>query len=63
MCELTNMVCGLVLGRAESNGLFDLARPELGPRESGCPRGKPAAGRTLALEGGAMEVWLEWEQR
>ena len=61
ICELTNMVCGLVMGRMESGGLIELTKPELGSRETGCSRGEPAACRTLALEGGAMEVWLEWE--
>ena len=62
ICELTNMVCGLVLGRAHGDGLFELSRPEIGSRESGCPRGQAAASRTLALEAGAIEVWLEWER-
>lgn len=61
ICELSNMVCGLVLGRLENSGLFELARPELGSGEDGCPRNAPAVSRTLALEGGVMEVWLEWE--
>jgi len=61
ICELSNMVCGLVLGRLESSGLFELTRPELGSGESGNPRYAPAASRRLPLEGGVMEVWLEWE--
>lgn len=62
ICELTNMVCGLVLGRTEKGGLFELARPELRPRDTGCARDAQVACRTLALEGGAIEVWLEWER-
>ena len=62
ICELTNMVCGLVLSRLEGDSLFDLTRPVVGSREAGSPRGEPAACRTLALEGGVMEVWLEWER-
>ena len=61
ICELTNMACGLVLGHLD--GLFELSHPEVGPRETGCPRGEPAACRTLALEGGAIELWLEWEDQ
>lgn len=61
ICELSNMVCGLVLGKLQSSGLFELTRPELGSGESGCPPNAPASSRTLALEGGVMEVWLEWE--
>lgn len=59
ICELTNMICGLVLGRLD--GLFELSHPEVGPRETRCPRAEQAVCRTLALEGGAIEVWLEWE--
>jgi CheY-specific phosphatase CheX len=61
ICEFANMVCGLLLGRLESNGLFELTRPELDSVESR-PRNELAVLRTLALERGAMEVWLQWER-
>lgn len=61
-CELSNMVCGSVLSRVESEAPFELLHPEIGPRETGCPRKGQVAGRTIALEEGVLEVWLELEQ-
>src|SRR5579872_3956525 len=62
ICELSNMVCGSLLGRLERNGLFALARPELQSGDTAHRRSGLAVFRTLVLEAGVMEVWLEWER-
>jgi CheY-specific phosphatase CheX len=57
VCELANMLCGSVLSRFEKDARFDLTHPEL----SAEPTGEAAVSRTLELEDGAMQVWLEME--
>lgn len=60
LCELSNMLCGSVLSRLQSESVFELLRPEIGPPEAGWLPDHPVACRTLALEEeGALEVWLE----
>lgn len=59
LCELSNMICGALLGRLGSDGVYDLSHPE---RDLGLVRQEAnSACRTLQLDGGALSVWLNLE--
>ncbi|MFB3776613.1 MAG: chemotaxis protein CheX [Bryobacteraceae bacterium] len=60
--ELANMLCGSVLSRLERETRFELSHPELDPAGNGCAFDPTAAHRLLAVEGGAVALWLELEQ-
>jgi hypothetical protein len=59
LCELSNMVCGSVLSRLESESVFELSHPEIGPRETRREQTGPSVSRTVALDEGVIEIWLE----
>lgn len=54
VCETTNMICGAVLSRVESDSVFDIALPELAPAPTGWTR-------SLDLDNGAVMVALSLE--
>jgi CheY-specific phosphatase CheX len=61
VCELANMLCGMLMSKLETEGTFDLAAPELiaaGDQDDHCHEGLLAAQQTCALESGALTVTL-----
>lgn len=61
ICELANMLCGSVLSRLEKETRFELHRPELGLKETGCRDDGRKVCRVLQLEDGPLAMWLELE--
>lgn len=64
VCELTNMLCGSLLSKLESEESFDLGTPELVPSRSEVSVGSEAAGdarQTFGLDGGVLTVSLHLE--
>ncbi len=64
VCELTNMLCGSLVSKLESDESFDLASPELVPSGSGTDPSSgapPAARQSFELEGGILTVTLHLE--
>jgi hypothetical protein len=53
VCELTNMLCGSILSKIESEGSFELSHPELAPLP-----GNPEYSRNFEIENGTLGVWL-----
>ncbi len=53
VCELTNMLCGSLLSRMETETCFDLTHPEL----AAIPESR-AYLRHFALDGGTLSIWL-----
>jgi CheY-specific phosphatase CheX len=53
ICELTNMLCGSLLSKIESEGAFDLSHPELAPQPE-----NPEYSRNFQVENGTLWVWL-----
>lgn len=53
ICELTNMLCGSLLSRIESETSFELSHPELAPFPD-----TPEYSRNFELENGTLGVWL-----
>jgi CheY-specific phosphatase CheX len=53
ICELTNMLCGSLLSKIESEGAFELSHPELAPLP-----GNPEYSRNFEIENGTLGVWL-----
>jgi CheY-specific phosphatase CheX len=53
ICELTNMLCGSLLSKIESNGAFELSHPELAPL-----LGNPEYSRNFEIDNGTLGVWL-----
>jgi CheY-specific phosphatase CheX len=53
ICELTNMLCGSLLSKIESDGAFELSHPELAPLP-----GNPEYSRNFEIENGTLGVWL-----
>jgi CheY-specific phosphatase CheX len=53
ICELTNMLCGSLLSRIETETSFDLTHPEL----ASLPE-DPDYSRNFELENGTLGVWL-----
>jgi CheY-specific phosphatase CheX len=58
--ELANIVCGVLLGRIESQHTFDLSAPRA--VEATPVAGQDRVCRTIALDEGVMMVWLEVRQ-
>lgn len=59
LCELANMICGSFLNRFESKGVYDLSPPTLDTLVAQ-PQTN-AAGQTLQLDEGILQVWLDLE--
>jgi CheY-specific phosphatase CheX len=55
VCEMTNMLCGAVLSKVESESTFDIAKPELAPAPTGWTR-------SLDLDSGALMLALSLEE-
>jgi CheY-specific phosphatase CheX len=53
VCELTNMLCGSLLSRMESENCFELTHPEL----ASIPESRSYS-RNFALESGSIGIWL-----
>jgi CheY-specific phosphatase CheX len=53
ICELTNMLCGSLLSKIESEVAFELSHPELAPLP-----GNPEYSRNFEIENGTLGVWL-----
>lgn len=53
ICELTNMLCGSILSRLETETSFDLSHPELAPFPE-----SPEYSRNFEIENGTLGVWL-----
>jgi chemotaxis protein CheX len=53
VCELTNMLCGSLLSRIESEASFDLTHPELAP-----PPSSTTYYRNFEIESGTLALWL-----
>jgi CheY-specific phosphatase CheX len=53
ICELTNMLCGSLLSRIESETSFELSHPELAPLPE-----HPEYSRNFEIENGTLGVWL-----
>jgi hypothetical protein len=53
VCELTNMLCGSLLSRIESEAAFELSHPELAPIPD-----NPEYSRNFEIENGTLGVWL-----
>jgi CheY-specific phosphatase CheX len=53
VCELTNMLCGSLLSRIESESSFELSHPELAPLPD-----TPEYSRNFEIENGTLGVWL-----
>jgi CheY-specific phosphatase CheX len=53
ICELTNMLCGSLLSRIDSETSFDLSHPELAPLPD-----HPEYSRAFETEIGPLGVWL-----
>lgn len=53
ICELTNMLCGSLLSKIESEAAFELSHPELAPLPD-----NPEYSRTFEIENGTLGVWL-----
>jgi CheY-specific phosphatase CheX len=62
VCELTNMVCGSVLSRVETEARFELMHPEIDPRNCDWRKYKDAVGSTFGLEEGSITVWMTLEE-
>lgn len=55
VCEMTNMLCGAVLSKVESDSTFDIALPEIAPAPEGWTR-------SLDLDNGALMLALSLEE-
>jgi len=53
ICELTNMLCGTLLSRIDSETSFDLSHPELAPLPD-----NPEYSRNFETDIGTLGVWL-----
>jgi CheY-specific phosphatase CheX len=61
VCELANMLCGMLVSKLEVNGTFDLTPPELiaiGDLNKVGPVTSPAAQQNFALDNGTLTVTL-----
>lgn len=62
VCELSNMLCGSVLSRLESEAAFELSHPHFDPQGSVFPdEGRPVH-RLLESEDGPLALWLDLDQ-
>jgi len=59
VCELTNMICGSLLSRVESQTHFQLSSPELLPDGAALPACPP--NQSLDLGDGMLALWLTLE--
>jgi CheY-specific phosphatase CheX len=58
VCELTNMLCGWLVSKAECQGCFDLGSPELCSADSRQPTETPTSEQSFAIENGILTVSL-----
>jgi CheY-specific phosphatase CheX len=53
VCELTNMLCGSLLSKIESEATFELSHPELAPLPD-----NPEYSSNFEIENGTLGVWM-----
>jgi len=58
VCELSNMLCGWILTKIQSQRCFDLGTPELIDSTCEQPPGSPAVEQTFAVERGTLTICL-----
>jgi hypothetical protein len=56
VCELANMICGLLLSHVKTEDHFRLSTPELLSGPAACPLGQ--SDQSLDLGDGAIDLWL-----
>jgi CheY-specific phosphatase CheX len=59
VCELSNMICGALLGRCGSDGVYKLSHPTI-DSYAPCPL-QNATCQTLQLDEGELYIWLTLE--
>jgi CheY-specific phosphatase CheX len=58
VCELSNMLCGWILTKIQSQRCFDLGTPELIDSTCEQPSGSPAVQQAFAVERGTLTICL-----
>jgi CheY-specific phosphatase CheX len=62
VCELSNMLCGSVLSRLESEAAFELSHPQFDPQGSAWPDDPQSVRRLLESEDGPMALRLDLDR-